>query len=77
MHLSIRLDECMRFNTKCEDSSDCFETEELRACLAIEGYRYCCKYRGPLSIISQSQCKDAVAHKHSRDFRMWCIMLCG
>lgn len=35
---------------------------------------HCCNYRGPLSIMSpsQSRCEDIVAHKHSRDFRMWC-----
>lgn len=38
------------------------------------GRHHCCNYRGPLSITSpsQSRCEDIVAHKHSRDFRMWC-----
>lgn len=38
------------------------------------GRHHCCNYRGPLSIMSpsQSRCEDIVAHKHSRDFRMWC-----
>lgn len=64
---------CITLNVRLVQTGNYSEKKvELCACLAI-GCCYCCNYRGPLSIMShsQSQCEDIVAHKHSRDFRMW------
>lgn len=69
--LNEHLVECMRLVL----TEVCVEKDELFALVAVEGY-LSLEYRGPLSIMSHSQSRseDIVAHRHSRDFRMWCTV---